>query len=235
MFYFPDISSGNFEIGAEETKHIVRVLRKTVGDTLEVTDGKGLLAKVEIVSVGKRSCTVCVVHEERAENRAPDLTIAIAPTKSIDRFEWFVEKAVEIGVRNIVPILCENSERKVVKNERLQKIAVSAMKQSQALHLPEIAELTPLSVLADEIRGASYVAYCPVGGADYLLPKINGDEKVTIFIGPEGDFSPHEFELLQTKGCVPVSLGNSRLRTETAGVLACSLMQAADMAKTIKV
>jgi len=231
MFYFPDISSGHLSIGADETKHIVRVLRKSVGNTVEITDGNGVVAVAELVEVGKRECSVRIIKEVKHENTLPDLTIAIAPTKSIDRFEWFVEKAVEIGVRRIVPLICDNSERKILKEERLEKIAIAAMKQSKNYYLPRIEKLTLLDAFIKDVSGALFVAYCPVDGAEYLLPKLICQAKTTVFVGPEGDFSPREFLLMKNSGCEPVSLGKTRLRTETAGVLACSLVQAASLMK----
>lgn len=225
MFYIADIPSTEFQIDAEETKHITKVLRKTVGDIIELTNGHGILYSAKIVAVDKRECTVSIVDSKTFPTVAPNLTMAVAPTKNIDRFEWFVEKAVEIGVRRIVPLVCDHSERTVLKHDRLMKIAISAMKQSQSCYLPVISELTDFSVCAKELEGDKFFAYCPTDHSAYLTKLLQPGVPTSIFIGPEGDFSEKEFKLACQLGFQPVSLGKSRLRTETAAVHACSLVQ----------
>lgn len=231
MFYLPDISAEVLDFGPDETRHIVKSLRKSIGDEIEITDGKGSLVTAELVDIGKRNCSVKKKSVEFFENNIPDLTIAIAPTKNIDRMEWFVEKAVEIGVRRIVPLLCNNSERKVLKSDRLQKIAVSAMKQSGNFYLPEINELQTVTDFLASKPEQCYVAYCPVPSTNYLYGLIDLSSPLAVMIGPEGDFSENEIQLLKENNVLPVSLGNTRLRTETAGVYACSAVQVKSLDK----
>ncbi len=225
MFFIADIPDSEFQIDAEETKHINKVLRKTVGDTIEITNGLGILYSAKIIAVDKRECTVAVIDSRTFHNVAPDLTMAVAPTKNIDRFEWFVEKAVEIGVRRIIPLICDHSERTVLKRDRLVKIAVSAMKQSQSCHLPLISELTSFADCANVLDGDKFFAYCPTAQTEYITKSLKPGVPSTIFIGPEGDFSEREFKIACQLKLTPVSLGPTRLRTETAAVHACSLVQ----------
>ncbi len=225
MFFISEISENEFQIDAEESRHITKVLRKTVGDVIEITAGLGVIYSAKIIAVGKRECTVAVVSSEKFVNHAPNLTMAVAPTKNIDRFEWFVEKAVEIGVQRIIPIVCDHSERAVLKHDRLLKIAISAMKQSMSCHLPLISELTSFSDSVTQTSGDKLFAYCPTEQTEYLTKILRLGVPTTIYIGPEGDFSEREYKIACQSQFIPVSLGPSRLRTETAAVHACSLVQ----------
>ena len=222
LFYVPDIAEG-WELSEEEAAHCLRVLRLSAGDELEITDGKGNLYKAEIASIQGKHCYV----QAREVLSVPkswrgNIHIAIAPTKNIDRIEWFVEKATECGIDRIVPILCDHSERKVIKGERLEKIAVSAMKQSLKAYLPQIDPLTPLrQLLAEPFDGVKLIAHCEEDAERIFMgEKIHRGENVLVLIGPEGDFSREEIEAARKAGFVEVSLGNSRLRTETAALAA---------------
>lgn len=225
LFYNPELDNSfkQFFFSAEESKHIVRVLRKKEGDILKITNGKGYLFEAEILQADPKKCMAQIIHEEKTIPRLHRLHIAIAPTKMNDRFEWFLEKATEIGVNEITPILCEHSERKIIKRERLEKVVQSAMKQSVQTYLPT---LHPLTTLSDFLAAASgelqFIAHCREGEKMELKRRVQADKDVIILIGPEGDFSREEVSLAFDHGFSPVSLGRNRLRTETAGIVACS-------------
>ena len=221
LFYQPELKNGLFELSQEETRHATKVLRLGVGDQVEVTDGKGTRAIVEIVEVSKRSCVFHVL-EEKTEPEPILPKAAIAPTKSIDRFEWFLEKAVEIGVSEICPILCSNSERKIIKQERSEKVLLAAMKQSQRNWLPKLHPLTSYSDFIAQANEPLLIAHCRDGEKVSLNKKLETDS--WILIGPEGDFSLEEIQLAKVKGAIEIELGKSRLRTETAGIFALSAM-----------
>jgi 16S rRNA (uracil1498-N3)-methyltransferase len=208
-------------LSAEESKHATKVLRKKEGDVLDFTDGKGNFYKAEITLADSRKCRLQIVSSKQKEKQHNyHLHIAIAPTKNMDRFEWFLEKATEIGIDEITPIICSRSERKVIKTERCNKILLSAMKQSLKFHLPKLNEVIPLTdFLKSNVDGAKYIAHCEK--SDKLeLRKENAAEKILILIGPEGDFSATEIEMALKNNFKAVSLGTSRLRTETAGIVA---------------
>lgn len=223
QFYSPDIESTGI-LPPEDSSHCIRVLRHREGDMITVVDGHGHRFDCRIVGADPRATAVDI---ERCTDVAPHwgcrITLAVAPTKNMDRMEWMVEKAVEIGVDRIVPVLCEHSERKVVKTDRLVKIAVSAMKQSLKATLPEIDPLTPLRDFLREPSDGElkYMGYCD---KEYplltLAAEYPGCRDVRLLIGPEGDFSPEEVEMAVAAGYVPVTFGESRLRTETACITA---------------
>jgi len=208
-------------LSTEESKHATKVLRKKEGDTLNFTDGKGGFYKAEITVADSRKCRLKVVSTEQKEKQHNyHLHIAIAPTKNMDRFEWFLEKATEIGIDEITPIICSRSERKVIKTERCNRILLSAMKQSLKVHLPKLNEAISLNdFLKQDYEGAKYIAHCE-DGEKKELKIVNKTEKYLILIGPEGDFSPKEIDLALHNQFKAVSLGTSRLRTETAGIVA---------------
>jgi 16S rRNA (uracil1498-N3)-methyltransferase len=217
LFYSPDIRQSSL-LPEKESQHCVKVLRMQEGDTLTVTDGKGRFYECTLVQAHPKQCMVNIQHSvEIPKGWNYRLRMAFAPTKQTERNEWFVEKAVEIGIDGITPILCRYSERKEIKKERLEKIAVSAMKQSQQAYLPEIEELAGFEeIISRPFDGKKYIAHC------YDLPKEplaqlckKGDDTL-ILIGPEGDFSREEVEKAIAAGFAPVALGQSRLRTETA-------------------
>lgn len=226
LFYAPGIYGETFTLSPDESKHIIRVMRKKVGDTFFVTNGKGSLFEVRILSDHPKKCTIQVLSEEKEyQKRKALLHIAIAPTKNINRFEWFLEKSTEIGIDIISPLLCEHSERKIIKPERLQKVIVAAAKQSLKAFFPELKELTRFSqIIEQEFQGKKYIALCQDENIKPLGQCHTSGENAFILIGPEGGFSPGEISAAKQQGFLPVSLGNSRLRTETAGIVACTLL-----------
>ncbi len=223
QFYAPDIIR-TLTIPETESGHCIRVLRMKEGDKIEVIDGKGHRYTCVIVSAHQKHTTVEII--ETAEAPLPwtnDIVVAVAPTKHLDRMEWMVEKLTEIGVNRIIPIRCQHSERKDIKIERLEKIAIAAMKQSLKAVLPEISPMTPVT---DVINGFDtynkYIAYCDKSIPRKLLAKeCSPNSPSIVLIGPEGDFAPEEIMNALNKGWIPVSLGENRLRTETAAVAAC--------------
>ena len=223
LFYAPEITTPLYTLPEEESGHCVRVLRLKEGDSLHITDGRGTLYRAVVEDPHPKRCTIRIVEEHHEwEKRPYRLTIAVAPTKNIDRIEWFVEKATACGIARIVPVLCDHSERKVVKSERLEKIAISAMKQSLKAYLPTIEPLTPLrEVLAEPFEGTKLIAHCEEDMERIFMgEKIQGGENVMVLIGPEGDFSREEIEAARKAEFTEISLGNSRLRTETAALAA---------------
>ncbi|MFM1876682.1 MAG: hypothetical protein RL266_2419 [Bacteroidota bacterium] len=221
QFYQPQLQNGLHELSEEETRHAVRVLRLQLGDMIEVSDGLGVRAKAEIIEISKRNCAFQIL--ELTKESVPNLPkIAIAPTKSIDRFEWFLEKAVEIGVSEICPILCANSERRNLKLDRSEKVLLAAMKQSQRNWLPTIQPLTAFSDFVSSVDHPMLIAHCRDGKKVLLNKDLNTES--WILIGPEGDFTEGEIELALAKNATEIDLGKSRLRTETAGIFALSVM-----------
>jgi len=226
LFYNPDISETSKEIifDKEESKHIFKVLRKQEGDFLNLTNGKGLFFEVELSLTSPKHCFATVVSCKKQSPLPYYLHLAVAPTKLNDRYEWFLEKATEIGVSEITPIICAHSERKVVKLERFEKKILSAMKQSLKVYLPKI---NPAITLKDFLKNQSsdtskkLIAHCEESEKQSFKNVLTTKEPFTILIGPEGDFSPDEINLAQEFGFKPVSLGKSRLRTETAAIVAC--------------
>ena len=219
-FYSPYLKD-EFALPEEESGHAIRVLRKKCGDEIEVVDGKGNLYRCVIVGENSKRTKVEILEEMSLPKVwTPSITLAVAPTKNMDRMEWLVEKSVEIGVDRIVPILCDRSERKVIKTERLQKIAISAMKQSLKGVMPEIDELVPLRLFLEEHHeGAKFFGYCDDAiGRIPFVDAYNPGSNAVIVIGPEGDFSPKEVRIAMEKDFKPVTFGKNRLRTETAAL-----------------
>ena len=221
QFFVENITKETTELtlSEEESKHACRVLRLKKGDMLSILNGKGYQFTATIVDDHQKHCLVKIVDlifEEAPKNK---LHIAIAPTKNMDRLEWFIEKATEIGVDSITPIIGDNSERKQLKTERLEKVLIAAQKQSKRFYLPILNPLTSVNEFIDN-HPNSYFAHCEdeTNKKEFSLEKFNGN--VTIMIGPEGDFSQKEIEYALKKGLIPISLGPNRLRTETAGVYA---------------
>lgn len=224
LFYNPDINAASetFSFDKEESKHIVKVLRKSEGDILHVTNGLGDLFHTEIILASDKKCTVKINQTETQKPTDFYLHLAVAPTKMNDRFEWFLEKATEIGIHEITPIICEHSERKVIKTERFDKIIQSAMKQSLQYFLPKLNEPMSFKEFINKNHdGTLFIAHCEETDKKLLKEAIVAKEKYTILIGPEGDFSEKEIETALQNNYIPVSLGNTRLRTETAAVVAC--------------
>ncbi len=224
LFYSPDIKPNNtqYSFSKEESKHIIRVLRKKENDVLNITDGKGHLYEVTISIADQKNCIVNINNVKKVDAQNYKLHIAIAPTKMNDRIEWFLEKATEIGIHEITPIICDNSERKVIKKERLEKIIHSAMKQSLQMYLPILNDSTSFKeFMLQKLSGQLFIAHCEESNKKTLQESINKATEYTILIGPEGDFSTKEIKNAISNGYMPVSLGNTRLRTETAGIVAC--------------
>ncbi len=211
----------NCVLSEEESKHCVRVLRKKVGDEIFITNGEGLLITAKITDAHQKQCAFEITNSEETIKIAPPLHIAIAPTKNIDRLEFFLEKATEIGISEITPILCFHSERKNIKLDRLNKIIVSACKQSKNFHFPKLNDLTPVSDIFQNSENQKLIAHC-VENQKTELKSINVNKPTLILIGPEGDFSHEEIDSALKNGFQPISLGKSRLRTETAGIVACT-------------
>jgi len=221
QLFFTENTENEFTISSEESKHITRVLRKKEGDTLNFTDGKGNLLIAEIISSDLRKTRVKVIEKiDKEKGHNYYLHIAIAPTKNMDRFEWFLEKATEIGIDEITPIICDRSERKVIKTERCNRILLSAIKQSLKFHKPKLNEAISFTdFIKRDFDGSKYIAHCEEGEKTELR-KEEKEKRTLILIGPEGDFSPTEIEIALQNEFKSVSLGNSRLRTETAGIVA---------------
>ena len=222
LFYTPDIAT-TLELPQDEAAHALRVLRLTEGDEVMLTDGKGSFYRAQIDLISGKRCYVRIVETTTPEPLwHGHLHLAMAPTKNMDRIEWFAEKATEIGVDAVTFLNCRFSERKVVKNDRVERIVVSAMKQSLKYRKPQLGEMLPFKEFVKAERtGAKFIAHChedeKVLLKDVLLP----GEDATVLIGPEGDFSPEEVQMAIEAGYRPVSLGSSRLRTETAALVAC--------------
>ena len=226
LFYNPTISETSKEIlfDKDESRHIFKVLRKQEGAILNLTNGKGFFFKVELLQSNLKHCIASVLEIKKQEPLPYSLHLAVAPTKLNDRYEWFLEKATEIGVTEITPIICDHSERKVIKLERFEKKIQSAMKQSLKAFLPKINEAISLSKFLKIQESNSHqklIAHCEESRKQSLKSVINPNENATILIGPEGDFSKNEIKNSLETGFLPVTLGNSRLRTETAAIVAC--------------
>lgn len=224
LFYNPDIKSTDtfFQFDKEESKHIIKVLRKKGGDTIFITNGKGNLFHSEITLESEKKCEVKIVKIDTFDSKKYHLHIAIAPTKMNDRLEWFLEKATEIGIDEITPIICDHSERKIFKIDRAEKIIQAAMKQSNQFYLPKINEpISLVDFLKNESNSLKFIAHCEENKKDLFKNSFQPNQNVLILIGPEGDFSSKEITLALKNNFIPVSLGNTRLRTETAGVVAC--------------
>lgn len=225
LFYNPDLDKSitQFTFSQEESRHIVKVLRKKEGDLLHITNGKGYIFKSEILLADQKRCKAQIVSTQKKHPKAHWLHMVVAPTKNNDRLEWFLEKATEIGVSEITPIFCDRSERKVIKKERLEKVIQSAMKQSLRAYLPKLNDaISYRDFMAKELNGLLFIAHCEEEEKVDLKRRVAPDMDVTILIGPEGDFSQNEIDMAYKKGFLPVSLGEYRLRTETAAIVACT-------------
>lgn len=224
LFYNPHITeqTTDFIFDKEESKHIIKVLRKKDGDILFVTNGLGFLFKTKIVLAIETKCTVNVVHIEKVAVPKFNLHLAVAPTKMNDRFEWFLEKATEIGISEITPIICDHSERKHIKIDRYDKIVIAAMKQSNQYYMPKLNEPVAFKdFFKTKKQGLLCIAHCDETDKKTLKEMLQPNHDVVILIGPEGDFSEKEIRLAFENKCIPVSLGATRLRTETAAIVAC--------------
>ena len=227
LFYSSLIKEDVIVLEAEEARHCSQVLRKREGDVIQVIDGKGNFYEGALFSIAKKECLVKITKLEANFNPRPfHLHIAIAPTKNINRLEWFLEKATEIGIDEITPILCQNSERQKIRIDRLNRILVAAMKQSLKAHLPQLNELQDCNDFLTNHSTAEtqcFIAHCREGDKIQLKKHLNQGQNVCIMIGPEGDFSEEEVQHARKQGFSGLSLGSSRLRTETAGIVACHI------------
>ncbi|MDG1263424.1 MAG: 16S rRNA (uracil(1498)-N(3))-methyltransferase [Flavobacteriaceae bacterium] len=215
-----DTNNSNLVFDTEESSHLSRVLRKQEGDVVTVTDGKGLEVQVKLENIDSRRTNGVIEESKIHPTTANQIHIAIAPTKNIVRLEWFLEKATEIGVHRISPILCKHSERKVIKKDRLLKIIKSALKQSQKFHLPQLDDLVPFNEFVER-QGKGFIAHCNEGEKLDLADLNVSNKNNCVLIGPEGDFNKVEVAFALKNNFVPISLGDQRLRTETAGLVAC--------------
>ena len=231
LFYDPQFTpdSQNIRLGDDEARHALKVLRLDAGDTLCVTDGRGNLYTCRIDSADRRRCEL-TLHAEQVQSGCGQLpyrlTMAVAPTKNIDRFEWFLEKATEIGVSEIIPLECARSERRTIKPERENNVITSAVKQSLKAYHPLLHEMTTFKKLvAAPFDGRRFIAHCdtPVKGRKYLPATLAAGENALILIGPEGDFSPEEIAAAVAAGFTEITLGHQRLRTETAATMAVAM------------
>ena len=222
LFYNKDISSNNsqFTFDKTESRHIIKVLRKKEDDFLHITNGKNELFTVKIILANDKRCLVEIINSEtKTKPWNYNLHVAIAPTKNNDRLEWFLEKATEISIDEITPIICANSERTVLKRDRLEKIVQSAMKQSLKFVLPKLNKPIKFSdFIKQDFESDLFIAHCEEQDKKSFVKEIKPSKNITILIGPEGDFNPIEKAIAQK--FIPVTLGKSRLRTETAGIVA---------------
>lgn len=237
LFYAPDIIPPAYTLSEEESKHCVRVLRLGCGDRIHITDGRGNLFCCEIIEDNPKRCAVRVVSTQSEYERLPYvLTMAVAPTKSTDRFEWFLEKATEVGVTQIIPLDAVHSERHTFKTERAEKVITAAVKQSLKAYHPRLRNMTPFrEVVTSPFSGRKFIAHCDTpqseAGRRYLPSLLHKGEDVLILIGPEGDFSPEEIRLALAYGFEEITLGPQRLRTETAAVTAVVMVSVANAAE----
>lgn len=224
LFYNPEIHGIQSEItfSREESKHIIKVLRRSIDDILHITNGRGDLFLVQITDTNPNKCIAKIISREKRIKREYHIHLAVAPTKMNDRYEWFLEKATEIGIDEITPIICEHSERKVIKEERFDRILQSAMKQSLQAYLPKLNKAISFSDFIqkqNQNQGQLFIAHCEDTGKKLFKNEILKRKDVTLLIGPEGDFSNTEITKAIEHEYIPVSLGNTRLRTETAAIV----------------
>ncbi len=226
LFYTPDISGNIHILDPQESRHITRVLRLQDGDVIHLTDGKGALYESKISNDHEKRCEVTVMDVVNDYGkRDTNIHIAIAPTKNISRFEWFLEKAAELGIDEITPLVCEHSERTVIKPERLNKVLVAAMKQSLKAYLPVLNPSVKFKVFMKASPAEQkFIAYVDEGITDHLKDVAQKGKDAVVLIGPEGDFSENELKMAIENAYQPISLGKSRLRTETAGIAACHIL-----------
>lgn len=225
--FAPDLTpvQTTYQLSEEESKHAVRVLRLAMGDAVELLDGRGGHYQAEIAEANPKRCQLRITHHETVAPRPYFTHVAVAPTKNLDRMEWFVEKAVEVGVERISFLRCARSERRELKLERLEKIAISALKQSGQAWLPQLDEMRDFTTFVAEVMpNTTFIAHLEEGERTALAQVAGTGPGCCVLIGPEGDFTPQEIALALAKGVQPVTLGNSRLRTETAALAAVFTM-----------
>jgi 16S rRNA (uracil1498-N3)-methyltransferase len=223
IFYTPDIKDDLYILNEEESRHCIKVLRLQKGDTVNLVDGSGVFYTAEITDPHPKKTSLHVLNKQTEfGKRNHFLHLAVAPTKNIERFEWFLEKATEIGIDEITPIICDRSERREVKTERLNKIITSAVKQSIKAYHPRLNEPVKLQTFISSLNsGQNFIAHCNSGEKSALKDILVREAAYTILIGPEGDFTPDEVAMAVQNSCIPVTFGDTRLRTETAALEAC--------------
>ncbi len=226
LFYNANIAESAKEVHfeKEESRHITKVLRMKEGDGFNLTNGKGILFEAEIISAHPKGCIAKILSREFRKPLPYRLHLAVAPTKLNDRYEWFLEKATEIGVSQITPIICDHSERKTIKMDRYEKIIQAALKQSLRSYLPVLEEAISFEQFIQntlKTTNSKFIAHCEDTERKSLKSLLVPKEDTIVIIGPEGDFSQREIELALSAGYIPITLGDSRLRTETAAVVAC--------------
>ncbi len=227
LFYAPNFTEPSYTLSEDESKQCIRVLRAQLGDTLHITDGRGNLFRCRIVDANPKRCMVEVVERQEEYDKLPySLTMAVAPPKSAERFELFLEKATEIGLSEIYPILTAHSERKAIKHEREERVITAAVKQSLKAYHPTLHPMTPFNELITmPFNGAKFIAHCePSTQKRYLADVAPIGGEVMVLVGPEGDFSPEEIEAAKQQGFIEISLGTQRLRTETAAMVATTII-----------
>lgn len=223
-FYTPDIHGNIHRLDKQESQHCINVLRLQEDDRIILVDGKGGYYKAKIKTGDQHKCTIEIISSKHQVGKKNfRLHIAIAPTKNISRFEWFLEKATEIGIDEITPLLCKRSERKTIRNERLDKVIVSAMKQSVKAYKPKLNRITNFSeFISLKHPSTKFIAWCDKKSNPELKELVTKGDDILILIGPEGDFSTEEIHQATKNGFHSIQMGTSRLRTETAGLVACS-------------
>ncbi len=217
-------TASNFSFSKEESKHIMKVLRKSIGDTLSITNGEGTLFTAEITTLTSNKCSAKISSKTQQDQKNYRLHLAVAPTKMNERYEWFLEKATEIGIDSITPIICDHSERKIIKHERFERILQAAMKQSLSCFLPKLhSALSYKDFINQDFTGTCYIAHCDAQHKTSLKQELQTSKAkdITILIGPEGDFSSDEIKKALAQNFKPITLGDTRLRTETAAIVAC--------------
>ncbi len=227
VFFQPDLRRGIHSLDESEAHHALKVLRLGTGDHIQVTDGAGAIATCRISVVDKHNAAFDIIELVEAPTRSNTVHLFVAPTKNGDRMEWLVEKITEIGIASITLLQCERSERKHLSEERLRKMAISAMKQSQQGWLPTIQSMTPIGRVVSESFDQKFIAYVDSANPDHLKNLAKATGRRALMIGPEGDFTPAELELALKSGWKKVSLGETRLRTETAALVGSVLLVAA--------
>ncbi len=231
FFYIAEYDPSQKEIVLDEdtSRHVVQVLRMEEEQRINLTDGKGNLITAEIIDAHKRHCVVTTIDSQLTAHHSPHITIAISLIKNSSRFEWFLEKATEIGVSEIIPLICERTEKQKFRHDRMKGICVSAMLQSQQSCLPLLHEPKQFNhlVIEQPENTQKFIAHCEGSNNKQQLSTFPYFNSATILIGPEGDFTKQEIELALKNKCIPVSLGKTRLRTETAGIVAATLLRMA--------
>ena len=224
LFYQPQLGEDTFELEHEEALHAIKVLRQKVGDKIQITDGKGSLVNCTITSISGKKCLVEVNDKRSSPKPSHEIHIALSPTKSSDRYEWFIEKATELGVQKISFLHTEHGERKKINLERAIKVSISAMKKSGQLWLPQLSDMTSFKKILSEKADQKFIAHVDSTNTRQLFQTALKNKSYLVLIGPEGDFSSTEINQAHQNGFVSVGLGKHTLRTETAGVAACHIL-----------